>query len=227
MKFIETAFASLFPNRQLPEIKVRYTNHFKAYNANVSLNKFSNTLEFGLSKKWRSVSEEIKIGLIQSLLAKVYKTNVRTIQMDLYDNFTKHLHISIPKTESDPVLEASFDRVNEEYFFNNIEIPNLIWGKFAKSTLGSYEYARDLITISSFFKEAPEHLLDYVMYHELLHKKHKFETKSNRSRHHTSKFREDEKKFKNFEQLEKEIASFLRYKRVPKKKSSWFTSLFR
>ena len=214
MSFIEQAFTELSPEKDLPVIKVKYTDKFKPYNANVRHNFFNNVIEFRLSKKWREVSDDIRIGLVQSLLVKIYKSKDRTLNMDLYNSFTRNLHISIPKNLTDPVLEQSFDRVNEKYFFSTLEKPNFVWGSDSKRTLGSYEYRSDVVKISSLFRNAPEHLLDYVMYHELLHKKHKFYTKSGRSYHHTSKFKKSEREFENQSQIEKELSKLCRRART-------------
>ena len=130
----------------------------------------------------------------------------------------KNLHISIPKITNDPVLEESFNRVNEAYFFGLIERPNLTWHESLRR-LGSYEYGTDAISISRVLSD-DEDLLDYVMYHEVLHKKHKFYNKNGRSFHHTRVFKTMEKKFNNSEEMENRIKGLMRQKRG--KIFSWF-----
>ena len=211
MNLIQEAFQKLYSDKQLNySVSIKYSGRFKPYNANVQINKFTRHLQFNLSKKWREVSREIKIGLIQSLLIKIFKQKASTINIDLYSSFIKNLHIAIPKTSSDPILLDSFNRVNHSYFFNLIEQPNLKWGSVSATKLGSYEYQTDTITISSLFKETEQELLDYIIYHELLHKKHKFKTSGTRSYHHTAKFKKDEKQFKNSEEIEKKLKNLCR-----------------
>ncbi len=124
--------------------------------------------------------------------------------MDLYNTFIKKLASVTPKTNVDPYLLDSFNRVNEKYFNGFIEMPNLVWGSASTTKLGSYDFKTDTITISSILKNKDE-LIDYVMYHEMLHKKHKF--KSNQGRHlfHSTKFKHDEKQFENAQQIEKQL----------------------
>lgn len=217
MNIIEKAYAELFPEKPLQRTtKIKYSGKFSGYNANV---RYTPTLlEFRLSRSWKEVSEEIKIGLLQSLMAKIFKTNVKTNAMDMYTYFLKSLHVTIPKTETDPLLETSFNRVNEKYVNGMIEKPNLVWGAYAKRKLGSYTYATDTILMSSILKDGPQHFLDYVMYHELLHKKHKFEEHGRRSHHHTPAFKADEGRFDNQEEVEKQLNYFLAKKRVKR----WF-----
>jgi predicted metal-dependent hydrolase len=141
---------------------------------------------------------------------KIFNTKIQTQNMELYEIFLKKIHIAVPKTKSDPLLKESFERVNESYFYGLIEQTNLQWGKNSTSKLGSYEYGNDTITISSIFRNAPIEFLDYVMYHEMLHKKHKFHTKNGKSYHHTRKFKREEKRFRNQEDMEKRMHNFIR-----------------
>jgi len=73
MKLLEQAFNELFPDKKLEnyEFKIKYTDRFKPYNANVRYTK--NSLQFNLSRKWRGVSKEIQMGLIQGLMLRVFK----------------------------------------------------------------------------------------------------------------------------------------------------------
>lgn len=193
MKLAEQAFNDLFPEKDLEnyQLKIKYTDKFKPYNANVRYSR--NSFQFNLSKKWRKVSKEIQMGLIQGLMVKIFKENKKTTNIDLYNSFMKNLHISIPKTNIDPILEQSFNKINDKYFFGLIEKPNLTWHNSIRR-LGSYEYGSDTISMSKVL-ENDENLLDYVMYHEILHKKHKFHSKNGRTHHHTREFKEMEKKF--------------------------------
>jgi hypothetical protein len=72
------------------------------------------------------------------------------------------------------------------------------------------------VTISSILKNN-RLLLKFVLYHELLHKKHSFKTtKTGRSQYHTKAFRIDEKKFSEKENIdvEKELESFVKKKKL-------------
>ena len=124
----------------------------------------------------------------------------------------KKIHLAAPKTKSHPILEDSFNRVNNNYFYGLIEKPNLIWTN-STYKLGSYEYGSDTIMISKALKNADKEMLDYIMYHEMLHKKHKFTRKNNRSFHHTSKFKKDEREFENSKLIEKRLKNLLTRKR--------------
>ena len=204
MNIIEESFKRLYPNKEFNYLaKIKYSGKFKSFNANIRLRL--NNLTLNLSKDWKTVDDEIKIGLIQELLIKLLKTKAHTKNMDMYNSFIKGLHKYVPKTESDPLLESSFHRINETYFSGLLERPNLKFGKKTFTKLGSYEYASDTVTISKALEHDFE-LVDYVMYHELLHKKHQFKSKNGRSYHHTRLFREKEREFPNASLMEKRLS---------------------
>lgn len=219
MNIIEESFRNLYPEREFNySCSLNYSGHFKPYNANIKYG--FGRVELKLSREWKKIDREIKIGLIQSLMKKLWKTKNSTMNIDFYNNFLKKVHLITPKVKSNPFLEASFNRVNEKYFNGLIEKPNLEWGSESFRKLGSYDLQGDLISISTVFKKAEIKLLDYVMYHEMLHKKHKFVNRGGRTHFHTSVFRKDEKAFEGSETLEKEINLFLRG--LKRRKNWWF-----
>ena len=211
MNLAEKAFTELFPEKIITKrLSVNYSRKFKPYNANVKYTQ--QYIAFSLSKDWKEVSEEIQVGLIQNLLLRIFKEKKKTLNTGLYNDFLKNLpKYSIP-TNIDLLLEVSFERINKKYFFSYMDKPNLVWGQEAFRKLGSYEYASNTITISTVLMGEGV-LLDYVMYHEMLHKDLKFESKNGRNYHHTPEFRKREKQFEESD-MEKKLGLFLRKKRL-------------
>ncbi|MCF7872440.1 hypothetical protein K9L97_05395 [Candidatus Woesearchaeota archaeon] len=216
MNIAEIAYKGIFPTySEYRNIEVQYSNKFKSLNANVKYD--FNTIIFSLSKDWLEYSEDLRIGLIQHLLLKVYpnRKSSKTTELDLYEKFINNLGKFTKIEDSDEELIESFNRVNEIYFDGFMDVPNLKWGGRAFTKLGHYEYQSNLVVISDIFKDEKE-LLDYIMYHELLHKKHGYKkTKSGRAMHHTKEFLEDEKKFK-VKDIEQKLKWFIRKKRLKK-----------
>jgi len=207
------AFSDFFPEKDIEsyQFSMEYTAKFKPYNANVK--RRGNSIMFSFSHKWKDISREIQIGLCQELYAKLFKVKKKSNNMDMYAHFMRSIHIAAPKIHSDPVLKESFERINDRFFAGMLDITNLKWGTDSTSKLGQYEYGSDMITISTIFQEGPVELLDYVMYHEMLHKKLKFHIRNGRSYHHPPEFKRQEALFPNSEQLEKELGRFARSKR--------------
>jgi predicted metal-dependent hydrolase len=200
----------LIQNRR---IILKYSGHFKDYSANV---KYTRTyIEFSLSNLWQTIDEEIQMGIIESLVVRMFKLkNINTDNMKLYESFMKGLSKYAKKHIYDPELSLSFDRINEKFFDNSMEKPNLIFANESFRKLGSYEYGTDTIYISTIFKnllEDDKRFLDYVVYHELLHKKHTFKVKNGRHQAHTKAFRLDEAKFST--NIEQELNTWLRKKK--------------
>jgi hypothetical protein len=199
-------------------IKLNYSGHFSNYNANVRYTKTH--IEFNLSNLWKNIDEDIQIGLIENLVFRMFKIKgVSTSEMKLYESFMKGLSKYAKSSDHDPELEQSFNRVNEKFFDGLMEKPNLVFATESFRKLGSYSYGTNTINISTIFKGLPieeQKHLDYVIYHELLHKKHTFNVKNGRHQAHTTIFRNDEKKFG--ENAEKELTSWLRKKKYSLKR---------
>jgi hypothetical protein len=222
MDIVREAYFTLMKEDLKYSSSIKYSGRFKDYNAYIR--KYYDTIEFNLSKKWKTVDKEIVMGLLQSLMVKLFKKKTTTINIDLYNNFIKHLHLSIPKNNINPYLKQSFDRVNDQYFFGMMEHSNLTWGSDSRRKLASYDYKTDTISVSTIFKQAEPPLLDYVMYHEMLHKKHKFKAGKQRNRFHSSIFKRDEKAFNNAQLMENRITQLIRGKQ---RKTSFLAALFR
>jgi hypothetical protein len=98
-------------------------------------------------------------------------------------------------------LIESFERVNREYFDGTITRPRLIWSRSLTHRLfGQYQAATDTICISSTLDQVfvPAFVLDHVMHHELLHKKHGTEWRHQRRHVHTPAFRNEEHTFRQY-----------------------------
>lgn len=206
---VEQAFKELYPGKEFVYVpKIKYSGQFKGYNANISLHPKTKQLTVRMSKNWLSVSSDIKKGLVQELLVRLFRQKAHTLSMDLYNHFMKRVGDFVPKTEQHPLLKESFDRVNEKYFGGILERPNLILGK-GTTKLGHYDFGTDTIMISEVLIK-DKRLLDYIMHHEMLHKKHQFSSSHGKHSYHGKEFRDAEKKFENAELLEKELGKLVR-----------------
>ncbi|MEA3349798.1 MAG: hypothetical protein U9Q82_04175, partial [Chloroflexota bacterium] len=95
-------------------------------------------------------------------------------------------------------LEIVFERVNSVYFDGAMEKPNLIWSRIlTQRKFGHYRPSSDtiMISISLDDSDVPTYLIDFIMYHELLHKKIGQKIINGRIYSHTSEFRAAESEF--------------------------------
>jgi hypothetical protein len=222
MDLIQESFRRLFPEKEfLYKAELNYNRKLSPFNANIRFSQ--QKIQINLNLEWKNIDPEIKIGLIQNLLLKIFKAKSQTQNQEFYHNFVKNIPLMTVAKDSDPVLELSFSRVNDKFFGNQMAKPNLGWGQDSRRRLASYNFNQDEVKVSALFKEAQPEILDYLMYHELLHRDQKFRHKNGRSFYHTRQFREAEDRYPKKKIIEEEINRFIRQKPM---KRSWFKSLF-
>ena len=105
-------------------------------------------------------------------------------------------------------LDEIFARLNTQYFNGTISKPALTWS--AKKTyriLGHHDATHEHITISTSLDSltVPKYVVEYVVFHEMLHIHHPTKHINGRRYNHTTAFKMDEKKFAYFDQAEKWI----------------------
>jgi hypothetical protein len=105
-------------------------------------------------------------------------------------------------------LNEIFARVNDEYFGGQMPKPILTWNRtLTARKFGHYQPGRDTIMISITLDdpEVPAFALEFVMYHELLHKKHGSMTVNGRRLSHSQAFRAEERLFAQYHEAERLI----------------------
>ena len=135
---------------------------------------------------FRNASETVLAQAAQLMLTRGRKRRRRLPRAE-YDAFVRALppsdfelpgarrshRVSVCEPGKYQSLEESFERVNAEYFRSQLELPELCWSPArARRILGSYQERADRVIISRMFDvpDVPQFVLDYLMYHELLHK---------------------------------------------------------
>ena len=171
----------------------RYKNHILVKLPTPMICFDENTMK--LLAEWIVNKANNKNHIIAASLSNPYQEILSELNMlgGIIDN-TEGLHHN---------LAQSFNRVNSEYFNHSLECPSLAWNKtFTYRKFGHYDRTHDALVISMSLdrKDVPEYVIDFVMYHELLHKKIGSKWgKSNRISH-TNEFYKYEKLFKQYEQ---------------------------
>jgi hypothetical protein len=98
-------------------------------------------------------------------------------------------------------LDAAFARVNAAYFEGAMQRPTLRWSRRASERkLGHYDFTRDEVVLSVRLDapDVPRAVVDFVVYHELLHKRHGLRHSGTRRLAHTAAFRRDERRFVDY-----------------------------
>jgi hypothetical protein len=105
-------------------------------------------------------------------------------------------------------LDESFARVNAAYFGSQMPKPKLVWNRtLTARKFGHYQPSRDTLMVSVSLDDArvPGFVVDFVMYHELLHKKHGVMIVNGRQLVHSPSFRADERKFAEYHEAERRL----------------------
>ncbi len=110
-------------------------------------------------------------------------------------------------------LAASFDRVNAQYFGGVMARPRLTWNRaFTGRKFGHYDWVQDTVMVSRTLDSplVPEFVVDFLVFHELLHKFHGLHWVNGRGYAHTAEFLASERTFARHEEAEavlQELAS--------------------
>ena len=105
-------------------------------------------------------------------------------------------------------LDEIFTEVNQQYFRGEISRPVLTWS--ARKTfriLGHHDATHDHVAISRSLDTAdvPRYVVEYVVFHEMLHIAHPTKHLNGRRYNHTAAFRRDERKFSHYDEAERWI----------------------
>jgi hypothetical protein len=100
-------------------------------------------------------------------------------------------------------LAPLFEELNSRYFDGALSRPRLAWSSRPwRSMLGCFDAALNQIVISGDLdrQSVPQHVVEYVLYHEMLHLKHPLKFSRCRLQAHTPQFRTEEKRFSHYTQ---------------------------
>lgn len=98
-------------------------------------------------------------------------------------------------------LTASFQRVNQRYFQDSLPQPNLSWSPSrSRRQLGYHDSALTLIVVSRYLdrRGVPELVVDYIMYHELLHTLIRPEIRRGKRIVHPLEFKRREREYEHY-----------------------------
>jgi hypothetical protein len=102
-------------------------------------------------------------------------------------------------------LDELFATIDRAYFGGQMLKPRLIWsGVLSSRKLGHYERTRDRVVMSQILdhRRIPSYVVEFVLYHELLHKQHGIKWVNGRCLAHTPEFRRSERNFRQYQEAE-------------------------
>lgn len=161
--------------------------------------------------------EPILSALIVILLHKLCRRRVPSAQLAVYRGYvnepevraktdaTRRLrgrkHFGTPAGEIFD-LARLFEQLNTEYFDRRVEVAHLSWSlRVSRRVLGHFDPAHRAIVINRKLDHplVPESVVQYVLYHEMLHALFGIEHSAEGRRHcHHARFRQEERRFAHY-----------------------------
>src|SRR5438552_3428574 len=159
-------------------------------------------------------------GLAYILVSKLLRKRVPPQAREFYSRYIKTAELRASASENKRTrgrkvvttskgavydLDEIFAALNRQYFRDSLPKPVLTWS--AKKTyriLGHHDATHETVAISKSLDAAtvPKYVVDYVVFHEMLHIHHPTKHVNGRRYNHTPAFRRDEQKFAYFEEAE-------------------------
>ncbi|MFZ0821843.1 MAG: hypothetical protein WAM91_17400 [Candidatus Acidiferrales bacterium] len=151
------------------------------------------------------------------LLSRLYRQRAPRELLDLYRHFStaRGTHRKVlairskrgTRVAGGPMggahnLAPMFLRLNRNYFSGRLHRPRLGWSKLKwRAQLGCFDPGLDQIVINTRLDGAgvPDYVVEYVLYHEMLHVRHPIRVASCGLQAHSADFRRAERQFKDYE----------------------------
>jgi len=152
-------------------------------------------------------------GLLRVLLARLLRRRIRSAWTEAYRAYSARADVAEAseaarrergrKQLGSPLgnaydLDVLFDQLNEEYFDGRLDRPRLGWSlRDSYRTHGHYDAAHRTIAMSRTLDDVrtPPYVVEFILYHEMLHVAMPGELRDGRRRHHTPAFRAAEALF--------------------------------
>jgi len=205
-------FQQIKPRTAPPEFAVEYRPYANA-NSTIRLEEGHQRIRVRMADLLEEAPRAVKEALAHILLGKLYRRPVAEQHNRRYRSYLnraevrdKTLHMRRQRGRKHMLspegrhyhLEEVFDDLNQRFFGGELARPAIGWSRRAsRYLLGHYDPAHHTIVISRVFDRpsVPRLLVDYIVFHEMLHLKHPVEYRSDRRCVHTREFKESEKKF--------------------------------
>lgn len=233
--FYEEAFHFFDKTREMPEIDVSFypyvgINHTIRVRQGKVFVRLAELCRFAPTEVWRALAFILTAKLLRKKVPKaaqeVYRAYIKTQEMQTQARENKRANGR--KIISSPVgefynLEEIFARLNAAYFQDNLPKPALTWS--ARQTyriLGHHDATHETIVISKSLddRKVPLYVVEFVVFHEMLHIFYPTIHRAGRHYNHTPQFRRHEKKFAHFAEAEKWIEENARRLKTKSKRAN-------
>lgn len=232
--FYAEAFETFDSTRKPPPIDVRF---YPYVGINHTIRIRNGGVFVRIAELCRDMPAAEQRALAFILVSKLLRRRTPKRDRDLYSNYIRSAEIRERATANKRLrgrkvvtsaagtvydLNEIFDDLNTKYFSPKLPKPVLTWS--AQKTfriLGHHDATHETIAISRSLdaRDVPRYVVEYVVFHEMLHVKHPTVHHNGRRYNHTPEFRRDEESFPYFHEAERWIERNVRkMKRNARKK---------
>ncbi len=210
LEIFRETFSALLPGSALPELKVEF---FAFANVNNTIRLRNGRLLVRLSDLLEGAPDAILRAIAHILLAKMYRKPIDRGQAARYRKYVgsheivRKAHLIRQMRGRKQLrsarghvydLDAIFERLNLRFFHGLMARPVMSWSQSkTRRILGHYDPAHNAIIISRIFDHpaVPRYVLEYIVYHEMLHLKFPVKLRGSRRCVHSKEFQAEERLF--------------------------------
>ena len=210
----QQAYRELRPRAPMPEFQARF---YPFSNVNNTVRLREGRVLARISDLLEGAPDAVLHAIAHILVAKLYR---KPIDPRLNKRYREHVNGKAVRTKAELIrqmrgrkrietaqgrvydLERIFDDLNLRFFHGLLGRPQMTWSRdHARHALGHYDPAHNAIVISRAFDHprVPKFVLEYILYHEMLHLKHPVRVRGGRRCVHPAQFQAEEKLFPELE----------------------------
>lgn len=210
LEIFQDTYRELRPGSSIPELKIAF---YAFANVNNTIRLREGRLLVRLSDLLEGAPDAVLRAIAHILLAKMYRRPIDRRESARYRKYVAS-HEIVRKTHlvrqmrgrkqlRSPRghfydLDRIFEELNTRFFHGLMARPRMSWSPTkTRRILGHYDPAHNAIIISRLFDHpgVPAFVLEYIVYHEMLHLKHPVRLRGSRRCVHSAEFQAEEKMF--------------------------------
>ena len=210
VELFQEIYRELRPAASIPDLKVEF---FPFANVNNTIRLRDGRLLVRLSDLLEGAPDSVLRAIAHILLAKMYRKPIDRVQAARYRKYVashdiaRQVHLVRQIRGRKRLgsarghfydLDTIFEGLNARFFHGLLARPQMSWSQTkTRRILGHYDPAHNAIIISTIFDHPglPAYVLEYIVYHEMLHLKHPVRLRGSRRCVHSAEFQAEEKLF--------------------------------
>ena len=218
LRIFQQEYRELRPRAPIPEFRVEF---YRFANINNTIRLRDGRILVRISDLLETAPESVLRAIAHVLIAKLYRKAIGAGHAARYRQYVASHHLSakvhlirqmrgrkrILSPQGDVYnLDEIFDVLNQRFFHGLLGRPRMTWSQdHARNQLGHFDPAHNTIVVSRIFDrtKVPRFVLEYLVYHEMLHLKYPVKLRGTRRCVHGPDFQAEERLFPRVEEAKR------------------------